>query len=466
MKYALAIITLILSFTSGQSQPLDISKDKHYLIDKSGTHFFWLADTAWELFQKLNLEESEKYLSTRQEQGFNVIQAAILYENAIDYPINQELISDHILNGLNSDTNNAIQSDFNYWNHVEKIIRQAIAKEMKIALLPCWDEYVATNLTQEHFLNNPRTAYDYGFLVGSRLKKYKDHIIWMIGGDRLPEEHNSTIPIWQALAEGITDAISDKPLFDNSADYQKTFMTFHLNNTVEEWARNEEWIDMIIWGSYQNKRNDGSAYQLAMVNYEQKLTKPTLNSEACFELMPIGYDWESYEQGYFDEIDVRKAAYWSIFSGACGHTYGCHPIWQMYNANDAVSPMTKANLKIWSDALYEPGAQQMGILKSLFSRFYPEAFSPLNIINQVSNDPKTHQCALSSNKTCLVYTPYGLMVQILMDKIPFEATKAYWFNPRNGDKIKEKSFNNRLLVLLLTPPGSLDRNNDWVLIIQ
>lgn len=30
-----------------------------------------------------------------------------------------------------------------------------------------------------------------------------------------------------------------------------------------------------------------------------------------------------------DAADVRQFAYTSVFSGACGHTYGDHSIWSM-----------------------------------------------------------------------------------------------------------------------------------------
>ena len=42
--------------------------------------FFWLGDTAWELFHRLNREEAERYLRNRAEQRFTVVQAVVLAE--------------------------------------------------------------------------------------------------------------------------------------------------------------------------------------------------------------------------------------------------------------------------------------------------------------------------------------------------------------------------------------------------
>ena len=59
-----------------------VSKDKHYLVKKDGKPFFWLGDTAWELFHRLNREEAKKYLQYRADKGFTVIQAVVLVQFA------------------------------------------------------------------------------------------------------------------------------------------------------------------------------------------------------------------------------------------------------------------------------------------------------------------------------------------------------------------------------------------------
>ena len=59
---------------------LQVSENKRFLMQGDGRPFFWLADTAWELFHRLNREEAKSYLKTRARQGFNVIQAVALAE--------------------------------------------------------------------------------------------------------------------------------------------------------------------------------------------------------------------------------------------------------------------------------------------------------------------------------------------------------------------------------------------------
>ena len=59
---------------------LQVSANKRFLVREDGSPFFYLGDTAWELFHRLNREEAELYLTHRAAQGFTVIQAVVLAE--------------------------------------------------------------------------------------------------------------------------------------------------------------------------------------------------------------------------------------------------------------------------------------------------------------------------------------------------------------------------------------------------
>ena len=79
------IFGLTLSIMNSTCQAVDHGKlrvtDNHrYLQYEDGTPFFYLGDTAWELFHRLNREEAVRYLTNRAEKGFTVIQAVVLAE--------------------------------------------------------------------------------------------------------------------------------------------------------------------------------------------------------------------------------------------------------------------------------------------------------------------------------------------------------------------------------------------------
>lgn len=59
---------------------LVVSDNQRFLQHADGRPFFYLGDTAWELFHRLNGEEAGLYLEDRRAKGFNVIQAVALSE--------------------------------------------------------------------------------------------------------------------------------------------------------------------------------------------------------------------------------------------------------------------------------------------------------------------------------------------------------------------------------------------------
>lgn len=84
-------VILFMAFSSTASandlQALQVSANGHYLQYADGTPFFYLGDTAWELFHRLDREEAEMYLDNRARKGYNVIQAVALSEvDGVDVP--------------------------------------------------------------------------------------------------------------------------------------------------------------------------------------------------------------------------------------------------------------------------------------------------------------------------------------------------------------------------------------------
>ena len=60
--------------------PIQVTPNGRFLQYENGSPFFYLGDTAWELFHRLDLEESTHYLTNRAAKGFTVIQAVVLAE--------------------------------------------------------------------------------------------------------------------------------------------------------------------------------------------------------------------------------------------------------------------------------------------------------------------------------------------------------------------------------------------------
>src|SRR5215831_10359668 len=55
-----------------------VSPNGRYFVDQDGKPFFYLGDTAWLLFQRLDHKEVDEYLKDRAAKGFTVIQAYVI----------------------------------------------------------------------------------------------------------------------------------------------------------------------------------------------------------------------------------------------------------------------------------------------------------------------------------------------------------------------------------------------------
>src|SRR5690606_20157956 len=117
-------------FTHGA---LRVSDDGRRLVHGDGTPFFWLGDTAWELFHRLDREEAELSLEDRRSKGFNVIQAVVLAELeglAVPNPYGETPLID----------NDPTRPNEAYFRHVDFIVEAAAARGMYIGMLPTWGD--------------------------------------------------------------------------------------------------------------------------------------------------------------------------------------------------------------------------------------------------------------------------------------------------------------------------------------
>lgn len=109
---------LVMVFNAAVFAQLRISENQRYFITKDGKPFFWLGDTAWELFHRLSRQEAKEYLSDRSKKGFNVILCVGLAElDGINEP---NVYGEKPL--INA---NPAKPNQKYFEHVDYIIKEA-----------------------------------------------------------------------------------------------------------------------------------------------------------------------------------------------------------------------------------------------------------------------------------------------------------------------------------------------------
>lgn len=450
------------------------SQNPHYLQYQDGTPFFWFADTGWEMLHRLNRDEIAAYLQNRKSKGFNVIQTVIISE-FIHMDKVTNFYGDSIFVGENTEkplvTSGARPDDeqeYDFWDHVDYAVETAEKNGLYMALVPSWGEWV-TPRTDKALFNTREQAYNYGWFLGNRYKAFPN-IIWMLGGDRHPDERNIGIELWRAMAEGITDGTTGEKNLNGKANFSATLMTYHSYNSSSNWFHSDAWIDFHSWGSYHAEIDNPRSIELAMSDWNLKNPKPTLNSEPCYEAHGINYAID--DNGYFTSTDVRVAAYWSVFSGSCGFTYGCQPIWQFTDASRGKhSPKTTMT---WQDGLNLPGAVQAGYLKKLMlSRPMKELKPDRSMLISGQGGCSSYVPVLAGKAHAFVYIPTGSSVKVKMGIISGSRVRASWFDPRTGmftmigefDNFGERSFNVPGMSKELNWLKS-GRGCDWVLVLD
>ncbi len=480
-NHILSIVLLFLFVNITNAQPwnehgkLQVSKvNPHYLAFQDGKPFFWLADTGWEMLHKLNREEIEQYLENRKNKGFNVIQTVLISEFIhMDKPTN--FYNDSIFLSENPEkpavtvgNNPQNENEYDFWDHVDFAVKTAEEKGLYLAMLPTWGEWV-TPRSGKALFNTKEQAYNYGWFVGNRYRN-SPNVIWILGGDRQPDERAIGIELWRTMAEGIADGTNNIKKQDGKADYSTTLMTFHSFSSSSKWFHKDDWIDFHAWGSYHAEVNNTKAYLAAIADWNLPNPKPTINLEPCYEAMQINY--AIADNGVFTSTDVRIAAYWSVFSGTAGFTYGANTIWKFISGNESNSNSEKSIG--WKDELNLPGAFQMGYLRKLMeSHPMLELIPDQSMIIAGQGDCANRTCAIRGKSFAYIYIPTGNQTTIKMGMISGEKVKASWFNPKNGETNAIGEFENTGEHSFDVPSMSKElgwlrsgRGCDWVLVIE
>lgn len=413
------------------------------VLTQSGKPFFYMGDTAWELFHRLSWEEAKLYFDNRAELGFNVVQAVLLAEadgitapNANgDCPLVEE---------------DVIKLNEAYFAHCDRLVEYANQKGIVMGILPTWGKYWTKRAEQKRYLDTGN-AYAYGKLLGQR---YRDaELIWILGGDTLPmdeEERETMVQLALGLREG---------------DSGNHLITFHPLGPGQSSViyHNESWLD---FNMSQSSHGAHDHFNGLFIQHDYALTpaKPTLDGEPRYEQMQVGF-YNRVQQVFdrFDDFDVRQAAYFAVFCGACGHTYGNNNIWQMWIPGR--KPLIGADIP-WMDALHHPGARQMGYLRTLMEDHHFESLRPAQEVLLDGPDRGGERVlALSSEdrNTVLVYSPYGR--RFSLDNTRRNGLyEEVWFDPRyNISHFIHKGVNQGMQTY--TPPTE-GRGQDWVLLVR
>lgn len=421
---SLLFVTLIVAAQSGRLKlpwehgKLKVSENGRYLQHENGTPFFWLGETGWLLPQRLNRDEVDFYLSNCSKRGYNVVQIQVI-DKVPSFNVYGQSSMPEGWDFKNINTKGV----YGYWDHMDYIIKTAEKQGIYIGMVCIWGGMVSSGKM------NVKEAQIYGKFLVERYKN-SPNIIWFIGGDIRGDVKTE---VWEALANTIRTA--DK----------NHLMTFHPRGRTcsSRWFHNSDWLDFNMYQSghrrYGQRKGDGDypieenteedSWRFVDKALSHSPTKPVIDGEPSYEDIPHGL--HEQHEGRWNDNDVRRYAYWSVFAGAFGHTYGHNSIMQFYK------PGVKGSFfpdKYWYDCMNDPGFNQMKYLKDLMLAFpFFERIPDQSIIAGQNGERYDRAIATRGKDYLLVYNYTGRPMKIDLSKISGAKKKCWWFNPKNGD---------------------------------
>lgn len=436
------------ALAAGPLPRLKVSENRRYLVTEDGKPFFWLGDTAWELFHRLDRRDAESYLKNRAERRFTVIQAVALAE--LDGLTEPNANGDRPLH-----KNDPTQPNEKYFAHVDLIVKRANELGMYVGFLPTWGDKWNRKWGTGPEIFTVANAEAYGEWLGRR---YRDAgLVWILGGDR-PAETNIHRDITRAMARGL-----------RRGDGGAHLITWHPTggSSSSKDFHGDDWLDFNMRQNGHNPEHTGR-YDQTRVDYDRTPVKPVLDGEPIYEDHPVSFD--AKKRGHSTAADVRRPLYWDLFEGAFGHTYGHHSVWQMWTlsrkpVNDPLMP--------WSEAVLQPGAAQMQHGRALIeSRPFLDRIPATDVIVADRVETVVPGAGLyrfvatrdSAGTYAMVYVPVGRPVAVRLQVIRGPRVKAWWFDPRTGkaEAIGNFAAEGERTFVPPTPGEALD----WVLVLD
>jgi hypothetical protein len=306
---------------------------------------------------------------------------------------------------------------------------------------------------------------EYATFVANRYKN-SPNVIWLLGGDIRGSEGEEVHRLEGRLFRSLTP---DK------------LIGFHPFGRTSSslWFHEEQWLDFNMFQSGHRRYDQASLgawddnavkedffgednWKYVDRDHSHDLIKPTVDGEPSYEWILQGL--HVLDQPYWREWDVRRYAYWSVFEGAMGHTYGDNAIQQFYK--DGSKPGSYGVKQVWKESMHHVGSDHMGHLRKLMESVDYQKGRPAEELLLSGQKERYGRIAVFAGPGYLMAYDYlGEAFAVDLKDFKGKQAQAWWFNPVSGTYSYFADFTGKEQAEV-RPVARFTEDNDWVLVIR
>lgn len=462
--------------------PLQVAADGHFFEHRDGTPFIWLGDTAWRLVD-LSDADIERYLDDRVARGFNVIQFNV---TNFGKPNHDGL---RAFAGDGPPWSDAVFEP-RYWAKVDRIMAAMRERGLYALLVALWGMNASYPPERTHlvlgidhyfgqFFTSPRQHnYIFGRALAERYRN-EPNVIWCVSG-----EYNIAHGVGAMPKEDLDRVAA---VADGFRDGGASMMTIHpySRTTSSDDFHDADWL---TFNMVQSHVAPEYIERLISADFERTPPKPVVLGEAGYEGHSAG-DIETFQYPAAARLNSawaqRYQAYWSMFLGAAGYTYGHKNLWAMMGDGGEHGVLAP-------HALDAPGGAQLRYLRSLMTRAGRadrKCDQTLLAVSSRGSSSTSPDGAIGPSLTCVTwnydktwvwcYSTRGYPFRLDLGRLRPGQYRAAWFDPRNGRWYRAGRHNDEpapyetLVAASLKsnphwflPPGRPANGNDWILVLE
>ena len=329
-----------------------------------------------------------------------------------------------------------------------------------MALLPAWGGVIQSDLI------NMDNMPEYIRFLAERFGKYPN-IIWMLGGDIRGDKYHDLYCAEGRLLKALNP---DKLIGYHPFGRTSSSLWFHAEPWLDfnMFQSGHRRYDQYTLGAWDDNRLDVETYfgedNWRYVDRDLAMDppKPTVDGEPSYELILQGL--HDLSQPYWREWDVRRYAYWSVFHGAMGHTYGDNSVQQMYN--NSLVPGSFGVRRVWKDAIHHVGSGQMGILRRLMESVdWQHGRHADELLLSDQGDKYDRITVFAGADFLFAYDYLGKAFTVDLTPYAGKMLSAYWMDPCSGTMSYFADFTGKNEASVC-PVRRLTQDNDWVLVLK